>query len=269
MFDSRRTFSASAFLFGLVASETLAADEPTAPSRSPLPEQILTESITDIDATEPGETEFALNVQTLHAATGGARARQGNVEAEWRATSHLGLRLETSYASLVEEGRSNEFGLQLAAAWGLYHDFSRDFHVQAEATGRLTGENAPYESQPGDSSLPYTAGVRLAKRFDEWTIRPGAGVEVGATPAHVPAWFGVGLLHGLGSDGRYGFIGVELDADAGRQTPFIVAPNLMADTKALGLPFRLGFALPYVLGAAGREPSLGVYLRLLVRTEID
>ena len=157
----------------------------------------------------------------------------------------------------------------MAAAWGLFHDFHNDLHVQVEATGRLTGNEKPFESQPGDSALPYSAGVRLGKRFGSWTIRPGAGAEVGATPAHLPLWLGIGVLYQLGDAGRYGFVGMELDADAGRETPFIVAPNFMVDVKPVGLPVRLGFAVPYVVGADKREPSLGFYLRLLVRTEMD
>jgi len=69
----RRGCSAAAFLVGVAAAATLCGEEP--PRRPPLPEQILTESITDLDAVEPGETEFALNAQTLAATTGGARAR--------------------------------------------------------------------------------------------------------------------------------------------------------------------------------------------------
>ena len=256
----------------LAAASARAQDRATGESQrrpAPIPEPILTESITDLDAVEAGETEFALNGQILHAARGGARAWQASVEAEWRATSHLGLRLEPSYANLEEEGRSREFGLQVAAAWGLFHDFENDFHVQVEATGRLTGNEKPFESQPGDSALPYSAGVRVGKRFGSWTIRPGAGAEVGATPAHAPLWLGIGVLYQLGEAGRYGFVGMELDADAGRDTPFIVAPNFMVDMKPVGFPFRLGFAVPYVVGADKREPSLGFYLRLLVRTEMD
>ena len=239
------------------------------PRHAPMPEQILTESITDIDAIEAGETEFAFNAQTLRARQGGARAWQASVEAEWRATSHLGLRLEPSYANLAEEGRSREFGLQAAAAWGLIHDFQRDFHVQIEATARLTGNEKPFESQPGDSSSPYSAGVRVGKRFGSWTFRPGAGAEVGATPAHAPLWFGMGILYELGAAGALGFVGIEMDADGGRQTPLIVAPDFMVDMKPIGLPFRLGFAVPYVVGADRREPSIGFYLRLLARTELD
>ena len=266
---ARFGFALAAFLVGVIAAETISADETSAPRHVALPEQILTESITDLDAVEPGETEFALNTQTLGAATGGARARQASVEAEWRATSHLGLRLEPSYASLVEEGRSQEFGLQGALAWALVRDIKHDFYMQAEATGRVGESDKPFEAQPGDFSLPFTAGIRTGFRFGNVTIRPGAGVEAGAAAAHAPIWGGVGVLYALGQEGRLGFFGLEMDADAGRRTPFIVAPNFLIDTQAIGLPFRVGIALPWVVGAAATEPLVGLYFRVLVRTEVD
>lgn len=266
---ARWWLSLGTFLIAVIAAETITAEEPTERRRPALPEQILTESVTDLDAIEPGETEFALNGQTLKAINGNARAWQTGIEAEWRATSHLGLRLEPSYASLIEEGRSNEFGIQAAAAWGLVHDFAHDFHAQLETAVRFAGENKPYESQPGDTSLPVSLGLRLGKRFGSLTLRPSLGTEFGGTPAHLPVWFGMGMLYGLGRDGRLGFFGVEVDADAGRQTPFIIAPNLMADTASIGLPFRVGIAIPWVVGAPATEPLIGLYLRVLVRTEVD
>ena len=257
----------AAFLVAVVAAETLSGEEPA--RRPPMPEPILTESVTDLDAVEGGETEYALNVQTLAALRGGARARQASVEAEWRATQHLGLRLEPSFASLVEEGRSSELGLQGALAWGLVNDFEHDFHAQAEVTGRVAGNDKPYESQPGDFSLPFSAGLRTGLRIGALTIRPGAGVEAGGPVAHAPVWGGVGALYPLGREGRLGFFGLELDADAGRTTPVIVAPNFLADTLSIGLPLRLGLAIPWVVGAPANEPQVGIYLRVLLRTEVD
>ena len=117
--------------------------------------------------------------------------------------------------------------------------------------------------------MPYVAGLRAGRRWGPWTIRPGIGAEVGATPAHLPIWFGTAILYALGPGGEYGFVALELDADGGRQTPFIVAPDFLVDTKAIGLPFRVGFAVPYVVGAPRTEPSIGVYIRVLVQTETD
>ncbi len=112
-------------------------------------------------------------------------------------------------------------------------------------------------------------GVRTGFRFGDLTIRPGAGVETGATAAHAPVWGGAGILYALGREGRLGFFGLEMDADAGRATPFIVAPNLLADAKTIGLPLRVGVAVPWVIGAPVTEPLIGIYLRVLVRTEMD
>ena len=254
----------------LLASERVGEHDADHAYRHPLPEQILTESVTDIDGIEAGETEFALNGQTLHATTSGARVWQTSLEAEWRATGRLGLRLEPSYASARDAMGSIDrgFGLNVAGAYGVFHDFRREIHVQIEMAGRLVGTEAAYATQPGDPALPFHAGVRTGFRFGAVTLRPGFGAGVGPY-AHAPLWFGAGLLYGLGTGGRFGFVGVELDADAARRTPFIVAPNLMAGTIALGLPFRIGIAVPWIVGASDTQPSLGLYLRILVRTEVD
>jgi hypothetical protein len=60
-----------------------------------------------------------------------------------------------------------------------------------------------------------------------------------------------------------------MDADAGRSTPFVVAPNFLVDTQSISLPFRVGIAIPWVVGAPATEPLIGLYLRVLVRTEVD
>ncbi len=54
--------------------------------------------------------------------------------------------------------------------------------------------------------------------------------------------------------GRAGFWGVELALD--------LVPNL----ASAGLPFALGFVLPYSVGADGRAPSYGFYVRLFIET---
>lgn len=64
-----------------------------------------------------------------------------------------------------------------------------------------------------------------------------------------------------------GFAGLELEVDGARSAPVVLAPNLVADTETIGLPFRLGIALPWSVAAAPGEPRLGVFVRLLWRTE--
>ena len=151
-----RRWGVAAFLVGALASETIVGDEMHASGRKPaIPEQILTESVTDIDADEAGEAEIVLNVQTLRARRGGARVYTSGLEIEWRVLRDVGLRLEPSYAATQDEARSrdHEFGLSAAGSYALLHDFARDIHVQAEA--RLQTElDAWHAAHPG----PITAG---------------------------------------------------------------------------------------------------------------
>src|SRR5260370_20256257 len=84
----RKTFSspstlrpaiASLFLVSSGSRSTLAQER----VRRPIPEALLTESTTDIDAEEAGELEFEANVAKSAARTGGARATLTSLEVEW------------------------------------------------------------------------------------------------------------------------------------------------------------------------------------------
>jgi hypothetical protein len=107
------------------------------------------------------------------------------------------------------------------------------------------------------------AGVRIAG----WTARGGLGFAVGATSPHVPLRGSVALLTGLDRTGTFGFWGVELDADGARQSPFILAPNLVANCTPIRLPFSLGVAIPWAVGADSTKPSLGLLFRLFFLSE--
>ena len=58
------------------------AQESEREGREAIPEPLLTESVTDIDAANGGEVELGVNGQTLHALYGGARAWQASAEIE-------------------------------------------------------------------------------------------------------------------------------------------------------------------------------------------
>jgi hypothetical protein len=268
----RASLTVALFLVGIFASEIIIGGEERGHHDRPaIPEQILTESVTDIDANEAGEAEFVLNTQTLRARRGGSRIYSSVLEVEWRVLRDVGLRLEPAYVAAQDEAhaRDHEFGLSAATSFALLHDFVRDIHLQAEVGLRIAGAEPVNISVPGDFSLPFTFGLRSAFRRGAWSLRPAAGIEAGGSPAHAPLWGGVGLLYALGEGGRYGFAGVELDADLARRVPLVVAPNLMADTSTLHLPFRVGVAVPWVIGASDTQPSIGVYLRVMVRTALD
>jgi hypothetical protein len=250
----------------LCARHARAADEREA--RPPMPEPIFTETVTDLDGAEVGEVEVEANASELRARRGSQAVLSSSIEAEWLATRRLGLRLEPTFLrSNVGEAESrNRFGGGGAASWKLLQDFRHDFHVQVE-----TGAHFPFDasvvSEAGESALPWYADVRAGVRLDRWTIRGGVGVGAGGHPEHVPLRGSLALLTGLGPTERFGFIGVEVDADGARRDPIVVALNLVADCTPVGLPLRVAFAVPVVVGAPSNVPSLGAYVRLFFVTD--
>lgn len=254
--EARR--AAPAILAALLSARAARAEGEIRPR---MPEPILTESITDLDGTEAGEVEVDLNVGTLGALSGGDRIRGASVEAEWRATSRLGLVLEPSYDV---EGGAGAPGLHAGVSYAVLHDLRHDLHVQVEAAARLFGSEHSDATIPGETALPLSLGVRAGIRAGHWTFRPSAGIEVGPRTADVPLWAGAALLHELGAGGALGFFGVEVEADGAQATPFVVAPNYVVDLALAGVPCHVGLAIPWVVGAARATPQIGTYLRLLV-----
>jgi hypothetical protein len=246
-----------------------AADEEVV-RRPPLAEPIFTETVTDIDGYEVGEVEFAVNGAESVARHRGARAFQTSVEVEWKVWSRLGIRLEPSFASSREEVGSaagKKFGLRAAAGWNLLHDFAHDFHLQIEASGRFIDDSPDaFKIQPGEAPLPFNADLKAAKRIGGWTVRGSVGTEAGGTPAHAPLRLQLALMHPVTDDLRFGFLGIEADADFARQTPLVIAPNVWADVTPIGIPGRIGVGLPILVGAPENYPSTGVYIRLLILT---
>src|SRR5262249_21367291 len=155
---------------------------------------------------------------------------------------------EPGFSSTREElatSSHDALGFRAAAAWSLLHDFPRDFHAQIEASERVV-DDAPDASrtEPGEAPLPFSADLKAAIRRGDWTLRASVGTEAGGTPAHAPFRLQAALLHPLTRDIRFGFVGLEMDADWGRPQPVIVAPNVWADATPIGLPCRLGVAIP-------------------------
>jgi hypothetical protein len=252
--------------FVLVALSANAAD----PLRPSLPESILTESATDVDAESAGETEFEANLFTVRSRRGGASAALTSLEVEWRVLRELGVRIEPSYSRVTDvHGTSStpRFGMSGALALGLFHDFEHDFHLQIELLGRRYERDEERAFEPGETELPAAADVVAAKRFGRLTFRTTMGGEAGGTFAHAPIHTDVAVLTGITEEERYGFLAIEVRADWARTAPFVLAPEVVAETTPIGLPLRLGIAFPFGIAAEATQPAFGIFVRLAIVTE--
>jgi hypothetical protein len=153
------------------------------------------------------------------------------------------------------------------------HDWQRDFHLQIELAGNVgndTVDGRARDIRPGDPALPLALDLRAAIRRGHLTLRTALGTEAfGPAGDRIGVRASVAALIGFGRDARFGFAGVELDADSARTHPFVLAPDIVADVGRLGLPLKVGVALPWVVGATHDEPRLGVYLRLMFQMDLD
>lgn len=239
------------------------------PERPPLPESLLTESATDVDAESAGETEWEANLATVGARAGGARATLTSIEVEWRVLREVGVRLEPGYTRLLETGGGaarDLFGVAGSVALGLFHDYPRDEHVQLELSGRTPEAGNAVVFEPGEPELPVALDVVSAVRRGRWTLRLTAGAEAGGAFAHAPLHTDMALLTPFTNDERFGFFGVEVRADWARAAPLVVAPDLAAVMAPLGLPLAFTIALPVNVGAAGTQTSYGLFMRVMVLT---
>ncbi|HSU40399.1 MAG TPA: hypothetical protein VLJ38_12560, partial [Polyangiaceae bacterium] len=252
---------------GARCSLLLASLAAAAHGARPLPEAVLTESATDIDAVEHGELEWELNLSVLGAREGGARSAATSVELEWRMLDELGLRLEPTLERFSDGlTASTEAGFAGALAFGLFHDFERDTHVQLELLAH-TLESAPHAFEMSDAELPGAADLVAATRRGRFTLRATAGAEAFGSFVHAPLHTELALLTGILRDERYGFVALDVRADWARRAPFVIAPEFVADGSPLGIPLRLSAALPFNVGARSTSESFGLLLRLTLTTE--
>ena len=219
----------------------------------PLPEPIFAETVSDIDAVE-NDVEVELSALSLRALRGDASFVSAELEAEWLVASTLGFRLEARLASpgVLVGGAGG-------VSWKLLRDFRRDVYAQIEAVAHTLDRNDVIE--PGESPSPFAVDLRMAKRWGLLTFRGSAGVAFGGD--RLGARGSVALLTGFGATTRFGFWGLELDADTSRpSSPFVAALDIEPNLAALGLPFRVGLAIPWNIGAYATQPSLGLFVRL-------
>jgi hypothetical protein len=231
--------------------------------RPPLPESILTESATDVDATERGELEIEGNVASLGARRGGAHTTVTSLEAEWRVLRPVGVRVEPSFAHTTSR---DIVGIGGALAFGLFHDFAHDAHLQLEILGRVPRDADAARFEPSESELPAAADLVGALRRDRFTLRATVGGEAGAAPAHAPLHTDFALLTGILPEERFGFVVIEARFDWARRAPCVLAPEVVADLTSLGVPLRIGVALPWNVGADDATESFGFFTRVILLT---
>jgi hypothetical protein len=214
-----------------------------------MPEPLFNETMTDIKGDDPGEVEFEVNGFRWQSLRRGAYAMQATIEAEWLTTRHLGLFVEPLFTQALDASGAdarNSFGVNGGISWKLLQDFQRAFHMQAELGGRYPLDPS-VTTDPGDPALPFTLDLRSGLQRGRWTVRASVGV-------YLP----------FGASGRYGFWGLEADADGGRRYPAVVALNFVPSLVALGVPFRIGFGIPWAIGVPRTQPVIGLLVRLFV-----
>ena len=229
-----------------------------------MPEPLITESITDLDGTTAGEVEVDLDglLGTRRDASGDW---QGSVEIEWRAIERLGLSLELDLGGPLRSSNTVVAG-QAAASWVLLHNRALDFHVMAELSARVPA-TADSDAELGDGAMPVNGGVRAGIRVGEWTSRAFLGWGVGAVSAHpLPLRLEAALLYDFPS---IGFLGLETRADWSVSAPWTVAPNVVLRGRRFGIPFDIGVAAPWSVGARAGEPQFGILARLILEFDAD
>ncbi|HEX8789871.1 MAG TPA: hypothetical protein VF765_02895 [Polyangiaceae bacterium] len=201
--------------------------------------------------------ELEANGSNLASLRGNRHSLDASVEIEWLVTRRLGLRLEPT----ISRDGSVDAGVSYGASWKLVQDFAHDFHLQLELLGRVPTTDTEIV-QPGDPDQPLALDLRAAWRAGPLTFRPGVGVGAFGEADHSPARASLAVLAPFEGTGRFGFWGFEVDADGGRESPAVVAFELVPHLEPLGIPLGIGFALPMVVDAPEDRPSFGFYLRV-------
>lgn len=221
----------------LFATARRAGAEEAGARRPRMPEPLLLDSTTDIDSDDAGELEIDL----LGAAARGGSA--ATIEAEWRGTQRLGISLQLQAARGAER---DDVGASAVLSWALHHQDDPDLHLQAFARLRIpfTVEDDAAILDPADPVLPASAGIQGAIRRGVFTVRSELAAEAGGGGPHrVSARGGAALILG----GRAGFAAAEILGDLARSSRWTLAAEASAAVPGLGLPLRLGVAVPWEL----------------------
>jgi hypothetical protein len=262
-FVSVRTRIALGVIAALFASRgARGAEREADEARAPLPEPLLTETVTDIDSVEANEVELEANGALLRSRRGGAYSLDTSLEVEWVVHPRLGVRVEPAFGSDRDPAtKQTGFGVGAGAAFKLVQDFERQIFLHLELVGRLPWDESTIIA-PGDPQQPFAVDLRAAIRRGAITVRGGAGYGAFGDAEHVPLRGSLAVLTPFDASGRFGFFGVELDADGARRAPFVVALNIEPNLVPIDIPLRLGLGVPLVIDERDDRPSLGIFLRV-------
>ncbi len=237
--------------------------------RAKMPEPLLTESITDLDGTHAGEVEIDLNGAASRR-TSAPRQWQSSVEIEWRALERLGLALDLGVGGVLDAASSPVVSFRPAASWVLLHSQPLDFHLMAEASGRILQDATNDPQEPGEGTSLVSGGLRAGIRRGWLTVRTFLGAGAGGRSARsVPLRAQAAVLAEFGRDGRLGFAGFEMDADWSRPEPVTVAPNFVLHGAPVHVPFDLGIAAPWTPRSRYGNASIGLLVRVIVELDAD
>ena len=216
-----------------------------------MPEPILVESVTDLDAHEAGELELELLTSTL-TRDGAWSAR---LEAEWRVTGRLGLMLEAGLDRLENPDAQVRAGASFAA----YHDDVNGLHAQVLFLGVLNGGNEhDVLLDPAEPGTAFALGVHGGWHQRWWTIRAELTAGVGGHVSHLPVRANVALLAG----NHLAFVGVESLLDFARFDPWTIAAEAELREELGDFAVRLALAVPFRPRTDKNE--VAVMLRLLI-----
>jgi hypothetical protein len=233
----------------------------------PMPEPILGETVTDIDGSEAGELELEANGSVIRARRGRDHSLDASVEIEWLVTRGLGIRLEPSIGRDVGRVSTTGAGASGGVSLKVLQDFERQLYVQVELLGRVPATEETPVVQVGDPAQPLVGDVHAGVRLGLLTLRGHMGVGAGGASAAPPFRAGAAVLLPIDPSGRFGFYGLEVDADGARPAPAVIALNVVPNFVPAGIPIRVGLALPWIPGEQDTRPSFGIFLRLFYESE--
>jgi len=248
----------------LVGARTARAGEST------IPEPVVEENITDVDASRVGtvEVDFTGSMLAPRAApkTG---SWSSELEAEWRPVDRLGLGAGVAWGGSTSGFSPTSAGAvvpRVAASYVFVRDRPRHLYFQWEASARAVNREAAALDDPLEATLPYTAGVRWATQAGPFTLRAGLIGEAGGSFAHAPIRQSYGALLQCFDLGSRLYLGAELVEDWARASPLLVVPEVLLLSRLLGAPVRLGIGVPSTLGARDRSEA-GIAVRFVLEPD--